>query len=84
MNEVTWLKSLDVNGPPCASIDVTRGVMQQVRSHAQDQEDDRVMPVAAAIAVVAGIAALLLAAPMWTISADPFRNFGEVVNLVLR
>lgn len=84
MNEVRWLRSLNTRDASHGSIDVTSGVMEQVRSRSQQHDEDRVMPVAAAIAVALGIAATLFALPSWGTSADPFRGFGEVVNLVLR
>ena len=84
MNEVEWLKSLDRAEPAPPMIDVTRGVMQAVRSRSMARDDDSVFPFAAAVAAIVGAAAVAAVAPAWFALSDPFAGFGEALNLVLR
>jgi hypothetical protein len=84
MNEVEWLKSLDRAAATPRVVDVTPGVMQAVRSRSISQDNDRVFPVAAVVAAVVGAAAVALVAPSWFAPSDPFAEFGEPLDLVLR
>jgi hypothetical protein len=84
MNEVEWLKSLDRPLPAHGTIDVTPGVMQALHSRSLSRDEDRVLSIAAAIAIIVGIAAATIVAPAWMSPPDPLADFGEAVNLVLR
>ncbi len=84
MKEVEWLKSLDQAAPTPRVVDVAPGVMQAVRSRAIPPDPDRVFPIAAVVAALAGLAAMALVAPAWFAPSDPFEGFGETLNLVLR
>jgi hypothetical protein len=62
--------------------------MRAVRSRAAQRADDRVLPIAAAVAVVVGVVAWLALSPT-PVASDPFAfdsfaGFGEPINLVLR
>jgi hypothetical protein len=84
MNEVEWIKSLDrplLDEPP-RRIDVTVSVMRAV--HSVQHEDEAVLSIAAVFAVIAGVAAIALALPVWVSTQDPLAGFADALNLVLQ
>jgi hypothetical protein len=84
MNEVEWLKSFDRADLDRPVVDVAASVMQAVRSRSAARNDDRIIPIAAAVAAVLGVVATAIVVPAWSAKPDPFAGFGEVFNLVLR
>jgi hypothetical protein len=67
-------------------VDVAAKVLQSLSTRPHARDDDRVIPLAAVLAVVAGAAAWVFAGAVTSdsSSADSFSTYGDVVNLVLR
>jgi hypothetical protein len=85
MDEVRWLRSLEESrGTDLASIDVAPGVMRTVRALEAQEASDRLFPIAAAVALVAGAAAMALALPTWLATQTPLGDLTETFDLVLR
>ena len=83
MNEVNWLRRLDSAAPPdTPRVDVSARVLRSIRS--RRGEEETVLPIAAFVAVAAGVCAVALAAPAWLTARDPFASLAEVFNVLLQ
>ncbi len=82
MDEIEWIRSLDRARAHAPRVDVADRVMLVVRS--QRHEHDDVFPFAALLATLAGVAAILMALPMWAAAQDPLAGFADGFQMVLQ